>query len=308
MDDVPESLERYLGVLFARARPSTLIEIRWRVVDGMQQRFIPVAERATAAKTVLEFAGTTDVYVGALPRWRPAGGRCGVVGDARTVWVDLDSDVAARALEPVEPAPSLVVGSGGPGHLHAYWSLRRAVPPRQIERANRRLAWALGGDLNSTDAARILRPPQTIHHGRGGIPVSLLAAASATACRLGDLVGGLADPPPSTGRASRHRRPMRAVHRDRLLAIAPERYVHALTGQEVGRSRKVRCPLHNDSTPSLHVYRDPSHGWFCFGCRRGGSVYDLAAALWHIEPRGSGFVALREGLQAVLGLAGSSTR
>ena len=75
----------------------------------------------------------------------------------------------------------------------------------------------------------------------------------------------------------------------------------ALTGQQVGRSRKVSCPLHEDSTPSLQVYRDPSRGWFCFGCRRGGSIYDLAGAVWGIEPRGSGFAALREGLQVALG-------
>jgi hypothetical protein len=306
--DHPEPLERYLSALFARARPSTLIEIRWRVPDGMQQRFIPAAQAATAAQTVRELAEGTDVYVGALPRWRPSGARAAVVGDGRTVWVDLDSDVAARALEPVEPAPSLIVGSGGPGHLHAYWSLRRGVPPAQIERANRRLAWALGGDLNSTDAARILRPPQTVHHGRQGAPVVLLEADPSRRCRLGDLVGGLPDPPTAKAHPSQRPDRGRAERGDALLGVAPERYVRALTGQDVGRSRKVHCPLHEDSTPSLHVYRDARRGWFCFGCRRGGSVYDLAAALWHIEPRGSGFAALREGLREVLGLPDQSRR
>jgi DNA primase len=75
--------------------------------------------------------------------------------------------------------------------------------------------------------------------------------------------------------------------------------VLALTGERVGRARKVHCPLHPDRTPSLHVYEDPARGWFCFGCRRGGSVYDLAGALWGIEPRGAGMRALRTGLQAL---------
>ncbi len=37
-------------------------------------------------------------------------------------------------------------------------------------------------------------------------------------------------------------------------------------------------------------------GWFCFGCRRGGSIYDFAALLWGAEPRGPDFVGLRDRL------------
>src|SRR4051794_11314003 len=43
------------------------------------------------------------------------------------------------------------------------WTLRRALPPGTIERANGRLAYALGGDLRAGDAARILRPPETVN-------------------------------------------------------------------------------------------------------------------------------------------------
>ena len=287
----------YLDVLFGRARPSTLVEVRWRTRSGMNRRFVTVDERARIERIIHARAAATDVYVGVLPRWRHAGGRAAIVGDCRTVWVDLDSDAAARALEPVEPEPSAIVMTSY-GHLHAYWSLVRAVPPAVIERANRRLAWALWGDLASNDAARILRPPATLNHRRGRAPVSLLAA-SGRACRLGELVGGLLDPP---GPPSPVGAPRRRSHADRdpLLALDPDRYVSALTGQEVPRSRKVRCPLHEDRTASLHVYPDAAHGWFCFGCRRGGSVYDLAAGVWGIEPRGAGFVAIADRLRATL--------
>jgi hypothetical protein len=291
----PDPLALYLDVLFARARPSTLVETRWRVPAGMGRRFLATSDRARIERTVLGFGESTDVYVGVLPRWRRAGGREGIVGDARTVWVDLDIETAARALEPVEPAPTLVVASGGSGHLHAYWTLARAVPPPVIERANRRLAWALGGDLASTDAPRILRPPSTLHHGRGRAPVTLAAGAPG-ACRLGPLVGGLLDPPETTPRTPPDRNRRRGATPDPLLALAPERYVSVLTGQRVAAGRKVCCPLHDDRTASLHVYADPQRGWFCFGCRRGGSVYDLASGLWSVEPRGRGFVALREEL------------
>ncbi len=293
-----QPLERYLEALFARARPTTLIELRWRVPGAMHQRFIPAGHRALAAELITSLGRHTDVYVGVLPRWRRAGGRGAVVGDGRTVWVDLDSERAARALEPVEPSPSLCVSSGGPGHLHAYWALRRAVPPAEIERANRRLAWALGGDLSSTDAARILRPPQTLHHGRGQTPVRLMAEGPREPCRLEELVGRLPDPP-AARIPPRTRRSSRRSGGDWLLELAPQRYVSVLTGQRVGRSHKVRCPLHPDKTPSLHVYDDPAQGWYCFGCGRGGTVYDLAGGLWSIEPRGSGIAALRAGLQAL---------
>lgn len=289
----------YLDVLFARARPSTLVELRWRAGRGMARRFVRVADRRSVAQLVLVHAPRTDVYVGVLPRWRRAGGRAAVVGDGRTVWVDLDSDVAARALEPVDPPPSLVIASGGPGHLHAYWSLSAGAPPRTIERANRRLAWALCGDLHSTDAARILRPAGTVHHGRGRAPVVVVGADPVARCRLGELVGGLLDPPSRSivGRARAHSRSI-----DPLLRIEPERYVTALTGLRVDRDRKVRCPLHDDRTASLHVYEHPSDGWYCFGCGQGGSVFDLAAALWGIEPRSAGFIALRAALQQRFGI------
>ena len=278
-DVATAELNRYLLVLFGRARRTTFVEVRWRVPSGMRQRFIPAGELDPAHRLIRGLAPQTDVFVGVLPRWRRAGGRAAVVGDCRMVWVDLDIESAARALEPVEPEPAATVLTGGPGHLHAYWSLRTAVPPREIERANRRLAWALGGDLSSGDPARILRPPSTLHHARGGPPVRLAGEPHAEPCRLGELVGGLPDPPTSASRSADAPGGRRA--RDRLSAIPPERYVPALTGQDVGRDHKVRCPLdHDDRTPSLHVYTDPDEGWFCFGCRRGGTIYDLAAALW----------------------------
>jgi CHC2 zinc finger len=300
-------LDHYLLALFGRARRTTFLEVRWRVRGGMRQRFIPVGELDHAQGFIRRLAGQTDVFVGALPRWRRAGGRAAVVGDCRTVWVDLDIKTAARALEPVDPAPTVRVATGGRGHLHAYWSLRAAVAPGAIERANRRLAWALGGDLSSADASRILRPPSTLHHARGAISVRLDGEPKGELCRLWDLVGGLPDPPARPRRA-----PIPAPRHaggDRLLGISPDCYVPALTGETVGRDRKMHCPLHDDRVPSLHVYPDPAGGWFCFGCRRGGTIYDLAAALWlpgtsgGRRLRGAEFLWVRDRLTELLGPA-----
>ena len=42
------------------------------------------------------------------------------------------------------------------------------------------------------------------------------------------------------------------------------------------------CPLHGEKTPSLKLYEDG--GWYCFGCGRGGSSIDFAAALYGLTP------------------------
>jgi hypothetical protein len=292
---IHDPLRVYLDALFASARPATLVELRWRAAPGMRRKFIPAGRLGDAAKALRVLGAATDVYVGVLPRWRPKGGRADVVGDGRTVWVDLDMPDGLRALEPIDPAPSLVVASGAEGHVHAYWTLRRAVPPRVIERANSRLAYALGGDLRAGDAARILRPPGTANH-KHDRPVQLVRQEPSRVA-LGALVGGLADRPGWSSLPLVRRAPAALSGLD---ALPPELYVQRLTGRTVGRSRKVRCPLHQDDTPSLHVYPDAQRGWFCFGCGRGGTVYDLAAGLWDRELRGPGFAALRADLQALL--------
>lgn len=46
--------------------------------------------------------------------------------------------------------------------------------------------------------------------------------------------------------------PAAATRSDPLLAIAPGVYVEALTGLTAGRDGKVRCPFHQDRSPSLH--------------------------------------------------------
>jgi hypothetical protein len=51
-------------------------------------------------------------------------------------------------------------------------------------------------------------------------------------------------------------------------------------GSRVGRSRKVRCPLHEDRTASLHVYREPERGWYC-------SDLTLYLATLFLAPRSS---------------------
>jgi len=49
-------------------------------------------------------------------------------------------------------------------------------------------------------------------------------------------------------------------------------WIARLTNQEIV-NRKIRCPFHVDTNPSLHVY-DDGH-WYCFSCARHGDVLDF---------------------------------
>lgn len=49
------------------------------------------------------------------------------------------------------------------------------------------------------------------------------------------------------------------------------------------------------------MFGDPQRGWYCFGCGRGGSIYEFAAALLGRDTRGPDFIELRRELAANLG-------
>ena len=295
-----DELEHYLAALAGREPTGGLLELRFRRGPGrpMRQRFYPAARARRLAETALWLSQTSDVYVGVLPRRRRAGGKA-ALERAWVLWADCDTPAAAAELERFEPAPAIVVASGGDGARHAYWPLERPIDPIEAEERNRAVARALGADERSCDAARILRPPGTRNRKYDPPrPVTLerfsgeLVSAAAVTDRLPPL-------PVAAGGRGRGRE-KKCPSEDPLLALEPRAYVEALTGLSVGRDGKVSCPFHEDSTPSLHVYETPAGGWYCFGCGRGTSVYDLAAAIWRLEPRGADFLELRRRLYELL--------
>ena len=58
--------------------------------------------------------------------------------------------------------------------------------------------------------------------------------------------------------------------------VAAERY-----GLEVNFGGMVRCPFHEDHTPSMKLYEDH---FFCFGCGKHGDVVTLVSELFCIPP------------------------
>jgi hypothetical protein len=287
-----DGIAEYLGALYRDAPQGSFVELRYRTLAGMRRSFHPVGDRAAIAAAIVARAPVTDVYVGVIPRLRRGGGRDDLVPEARVLWVDCDTAAAVVALGAYSPEPSIVVASGTGANAHAYWLLARPEPLAAIEEGNRRLAAALEADPACVDAARILRPPSLNHKHVPPTAVRLVRCAPDAGHLASDVVGELREDraPRRANRASA------LADDDPLRQIAPAVYVERLTGSAVPRGRKIHCPFHDDRTPSLHVYCDPARGWYCFGCRRGGSIYDFASRLWRLESRGSSFGQLHDRL------------
>jgi RepB DNA-primase from phage plasmid len=298
-----ETAMRFLAALAGSADRGELLELRYRLDDG--QRMGQVFDRLTRlrglATRAIALGRRRDVYVGCAPRTRRHGGR-DAVARAFLLWADCDGDAAVAALDRFDPAPSIVVASGTGSNCHAYWPLTEPLARDDVERANRRLAHALGADLASADAARILRVPSTwSHKHRPPTPVDALRLDPTRRFAAVDVVGRLPDPP--APRRTTAVQPEALRGDDPLLGIAPDVYVPRLLGVEVPRHRKVPCPFHPDRHASLHVYDTAARGWYCFGrCRRGGTIYDLAAPLYGHDLRGDGFLRLRAELRRLFGL------
>ncbi len=296
-DPTDTQLRQYLSALFARARPASFIEVRFRIAGGMGRAFHASGNIDQVAESIGELAPHTDVYVGVLPPQRRGGGRDDLERAGHALWVDCDTPGSALALAAFCPAPSIIVRSGTGENRHGYWLMSEAASIERIEEANYRLARALGADVASADPARILRPPALNHKHHPPSPVELERCTATAYPRLADVTGLLPVVAPQLRREQRDPR----ESDDPLLELAPAVYVERLTGQRVSRAGKVSCPFHEDRSPSLHVYADPAAGWYCFGCRQGGSVYDFAGLLWGLSTRGPEFAELADELCRVFG-------
>ena len=297
---MPDDCEQFLTALFSGYPAGTYVELRLRTESGMARAFYGVDRLHDVAAAITHHALRTDVYVGVLARQRQASAHRDVVQHAHVIWADCDTPESVAALAQFSPEPAIIVSSGSGENRHAYWLLEEPVPVEDIEIANRRLAQLLGADECCADAARILRPPSLNHKHDPPQDVRLLRCEPLRRHRVEAIVGAV-DQVAAVRRSRLTSLPNRNVD-DPLLAIEPARYVEELAGAAVPRHRKVRCPFHDDDTPSLHVYDDPARGWYCFGCGRGGSIYDFAGYLWHLPSlRGEDFIALRDRLMAAFG-------
>jgi RepB DNA-primase from phage plasmid/CHC2 zinc finger len=301
----PDDLQRYLRLLAGPEPDGRLLEIRFRLRGGgMGREFVPAESCARAAGIIIRrLALVTDVYVGVALRDRRAGGR-DAIGRCHLLFVEIDTPDAQDRLDRFQWPATATISSGGEGRRHCYWELCTPVGPHECERANRQLTHRLGADPVAVDASRLLRPPASWNWKYNPRqPVRLLDLKPERRYELGELLDGLPDPLVRTRQAAPARvRELRHPLDETLLGIPAEQYVRALTGREPNRAGKLHCPFHEDRHPSLQLYADGS--WYCFGaCRRGGTIYDFAAALWLTGTKGRGFIELRDRLAAELGVA-----
>jgi hypothetical protein len=310
----PHALQLYLQALFGRD-PERFVEIAHRAEDdgrkgpmyrGRTGIFRRASELDAIAEEIRRLSRREHVWVGVVPR-RPhsktgeLGGKKENVAPARVLWIDCDApgrDPLSR-IRRFRPPPHMIVCSGG--GYHAYWLLRETIEdPERLREANERLAFAIGGDRQAADAARILRPPGTrnfkCEYGRPRA-VELVCVGEFERYRVVEVVGRLPRPPGAKERSERKARPPRTG--DALQLIAPGSYFSVLANATPGRDGKVCCPLlsHDDPEPSCHVYETPAEGWYCFGCGHGGDIYELAGELWGLRREGSQFLELRARLR-----------
>jgi CHC2 zinc finger len=301
------ALGSYLRVLAGPGPGARLLEIRFALRHGdMGRLFIAAHSAPGASRLIQRLASRTDVYVGVSLRSRRAGGR-DAIDRSHLAFVEIDMPDAVNRLLNFPDPPTMIVSSGTPGHAHAYFALSAPITVPELERANRRLAHALRGDLASVDAARIFRPPSSWNHKHSPpMPVELIELDQTRRYDVDELVDELDDPPgPPSGAATRGRRTTRTEIDRLLLAIPSVEYVRVIAGVSPNRAGKIHCPFHDDSEPSLQLYHDGS--WYCFACRIGGTVYDFAAHLWGEETKGPAFIELRARLARELGVAPQRT-
>lgn len=296
------------------AESPAFLELRYRRdrQAAMGVRYYPVTDASlrSMAAMIAKMGPHRDVYVAAAPRQREAGTR-EAVAPSWVVWADCDTPQSTECLAGFVPAPTLVVATSRVGR-HALYALSSPLDVDQVEAANRRLALALAADPAVFDAPRILRPPGTFNHKAGRLhPVTLDAHQPQLRYAPAELLEQLPELPPGPPPTPAHAAIAPVIlgrGGDRLLELEPAIYVHVLTGLSAGRDGKLPCPLrgHADRTPSFHVYPTAEQGVWCFGCRRGGSIFDFAAALWGLQTRGPDFVELRRRLQERFGIDASN--
>jgi hypothetical protein len=296
----------YLHMLADSARPGQFFDLRWQPVEGlMRRRFLSARGIEATALTIARLAVDADVYLGVALRSTAQRGGKDAIGEPRILYVDSDYPGTPQLVSEFACPPTLTISSGTRGHFHLYWLLTHPVRVAQLESANRRLALALGGDPGSSDAARILRPPETLNH-KHDPPARVLVCSYRPKARysLTRLARSLppdyrpfADPP--------HRLPRRAVSpiEQALRSIPAEEYVRVLARREPNQAGKVLCPFHTEKTPSLQLYPDGTFYCFGAGCRRAGTIFDFAANLWGVNPRGGGFIQLLDSLATTFGLS-----
>ena len=196
-NDIPQDWAAALLLAAWRGQepPTSFFEIRPLHPDGgpatHSRQYVPVARPARVLEIAHEIKDTLNVFVSAAPRAR-LGGKLEHVDRGWGFWVDADGPEAFERMLAFNPAPSIAILSGSGGG-HGHWPVRKALSPQDLQRGNRRLALAIGGDQGATDAARVLRLPGTLNHKHAPAREVRCVRVELDVHNAHDVVGHLAD-------------------------------------------------------------------------------------------------------------------
>lgn len=187
------ALRLQLAMIAGNEPQASCFELRG-LRDGnvVHRTFVRVYGIQRVIDTISAWSADSNVFVGCAPRTSFTSGTLNDIERGWCLWVDADTDESSGRLRYFQPAPSMVVASGGPGRYQGYWQLSAPLSTGAVDRANRRLKLVLGSD-SVCDATRVLRPVGSLNHKYGDpVPVECVRVEP-VAYTVQDVVGGLED-------------------------------------------------------------------------------------------------------------------
>lgn len=162
-----DALRLQLAMIAGNEPPASCFELR-ALHNGslVARKFIRVIGIKRTMLEIERLPPHADVFIGCAPRTSYTSGTLDDIERVWCLWVDCDTAEASERLRRFRPRPSLVIASGSLGRHHGYWAVNPPLSTAGADRANRRLAKALGAD-KVCDATRVLRPVGTVNHKHG---------------------------------------------------------------------------------------------------------------------------------------------
>jgi hypothetical protein len=174
-DGLRVTVEQFLSVFFREH----FLELRAINIQTKEvSRLFLKHREMSRVRVFLKQHASRELYQGCAERLTESDGSGRGCGKAYVLWCDIDfKDLeegdARRLLEAFPLKPSIINHSGH--GLHCYWLLDRPYnlqsDPERFKELLRRIAFALHGDLKSSECAHVLRAIGTVNHKYAHNPV-----------------------------------------------------------------------------------------------------------------------------------------
>jgi hypothetical protein len=180
-----DTLSAYLNTLFGENQGWIYAPTLDRAAESFQQHFFMwPTQRTELIQHVQLVSQGRDVYIApALFKSNTDALKENILG-SNVVWCEFDGNTPSFGGSEADgatlghlPEPTIRVQSSEKGWEHWYWSLSEFTDDiKRVEHINRGLTYQLGADSSGWDINQILRPPTSLNHKRGGVPVQVVHA------------------------------------------------------------------------------------------------------------------------------------